>query len=466
MTRTRFAPSPTGFLHVGNLRPALFNWLYARKMGGSFVLRLDDTDKVRSQERFCEAIMTDLSWLGIDPDQVERQSERFARYDALFERLVEAGRIYPCFESAEALERHRRRARARGLPPVYDRAALALSDAQKQSFLAEGRRPYWRFRLSDRVITMDDRIRGPVAIDTRTLSDPVVRREDGTWLYILTSVIDDVDLAIDTVIRGEDHVTNTVAQIDMFDALGAKVPTFAHHNLLVASQGEAFSKRRGDLALRGLREAGIEPEALRAYCALIGTSDPVSAVFDPDALAAGFDFAKISRAPAAFDLDELASLSRRALHRLRFSDAAKRFKSDKGASGARAVFDEKVWTVARPNLERFADIYTFMDILDPDFRPPADRLTDLPKALITAGLDLLPATLNAQTARSWLRLVGKQSGLQGGSMFKPLRRLLSGADSGPALPELIALLGVESVRDRLTHGQKIADLASHKGKSA
>nr|MDQ4088296.1 glutamate--tRNA ligase [Pseudomonadota bacterium] len=351
---TRFAPSPTGRLHVGNIRTALHNWLWARKQGGRFVLRLDDTDRERSREEFAQAIREDLAWLGLDPDEVHRQSERFGRYEAALERLAAEGRAYPAYETAQELELKRKVLLGRGLPPVYDRAALALSDADRARLEAEGRRPHWRFRLHhERAIEWDDLIRGHQHLDPALLSDPVIRREDGSWLYMLPSVVDDIDMAVTHVVRGEDHVTNTGLQLQMFEALGAVPPAFAHEALLVGSEGK-LSKRLGSLGVEAMREAGVEPLALVAKLARIGTSLPVEPVASAEPLIEAFDFATFGRAPARFDMEELAALNARIVHQLPFERVRDRLPAGMG---------EADWAAIRPNLKSVAEAGDWWEIL-------------------------------------------------------------------------------------------------------
>ena len=310
---TRFAPSPTGRLHVGNVRTAIHNWMWAKQQGGRFLLRIDDTDGERSQEAFVDSIRTDLRWLGLAWDGEERQSARFALYEERFQALKAAGRVYPCYETPQELELKRKVRLGRGLPPVYDQAALTLSDAERAAFEAEGRKPHWRFRLDHGApIVWDDLIRGEQRFDPALLSDPVIRRADGSWLYMLPSAIDDVDMGISHVVRGEDHVSNTASQIQMFAALDAEPPRFAHEALLVGSEGK-LSKRLGSIGIEDFRAAGIEPMALIALLARIGTSDPVEAVQEAAPLIAGFDFARFGRAPARFDEAELALLNQKIL---------------------------------------------------------------------------------------------------------------------------------------------------------
>ncbi|RZM31648.1 MAG: glutamate--tRNA ligase, partial [Sphingomonas sp.] len=320
--RTRFAPSPTGHLHVGNIRAALHNWLWARAQGGEFWLRIDDTDAERSEERFVDAIRADLAWLGLVPDGEERQSARFALYEARFAALRDAGRIYPAYETSQELDLKRKIAAGRGLPPIYDRAALALSDADRSALEADGVQPHWRFKLDHEApIVWDDLIRGPQKFDAATMSDPVIRRADGSWLYMLPSAIDDAEMGITHVVRGEDHVSNTALQLQMFAAMGVAPPAFAHEALLTGAEGK-LSKRLGSLGVAHFREIGIEPEAVRALLARIGTSLPVEPLVDVAALVESFDFAKFGRAPARFDEAELAGLNAKIVHQLAFAQVA------------------------------------------------------------------------------------------------------------------------------------------------
>src|SRR4051794_23138604 len=351
---TRFAPSPTGRLHVGNLRAALHNWLWARKKAGRFILRLDDTDRERSEERFAGAIRADLDWLGLAAHEERRQSKRVDRYEAALARLEKAGRAYPAYETAQELELKRKVLLGRGRPPVYDRGALGLTREDRAKLEARGRRPHWRFRLDHETpIGWDDLIRGPQHLDPALLSDPVIRREDGSWLYMLPSVVDDIEMGVTHVVRGEDHVTNTGLQIQMFEALGASPPAFAHEALLVGSEGK-LSKRLGSLGVEAMREAGIEPIALAAKLARIGTSLPVEPVASLAPLIERFDFATFGRAPARFDMDELAALNARILHLMPFGTVSERLP--KGMS-------EADWDAIRPNLKRVSEAVDWWEIL-------------------------------------------------------------------------------------------------------
>ena len=436
-TVTRFAPSPTGRLHVGNIRTALHNFLFARKHSGAFILRIDDTDRERSTQEFDEAIRDDLDWLGLKPDRVVRQSERFALYEREFERLKAAGRVYACYETPEELELRRKILLGRGLPPVYERKA---DDAP----VPDGRVPHWRFRLDhDAPIEWSDLIRGTQRFDPKLLSDPVVRREDGSWLYLLPSVIDDIDLGITHIVRGEDHVSNSAAQIQMFEALGARPPEFAHEALLVAAEGQ-LSKRLGSYGAPHLREEGVEPLALLAVLARIGTSQPVEPATSLDALADGFDFATFGRAPAHFDPHDVELINARLLHQL-----------DYGAVAARiaAEASEEDWLLLRPNLERLADFDPWFEVLHGEVDPPElshdERLLIKDAASIAQHVDW--------AGEPWKQLsseVKEASGKKGRELFHPLRLALTGRDSGPEMAGLLARMGKERAVRRLEAAAK------------
>jgi glutamyl-tRNA synthetase len=436
---TRFAPSPTGHLHVGNIRAALHNWLYTRQQGGRFVLRIDDTDGERSEERFVDSIRADLSWLGLDPDRVVRQSDRFALYQSRFDTLVAAGRIYPAYETAQELDLKRKIQLGRGLPPVYDRAALSLSDADRAALEAEGVRPHWRFRLDhDATIEWDDLIRGPQRFEPRTMSDPVIRRADGSWLYMLPSAIDDVDLGITHVVRGEDHVSNTALQLQMFAALGAAPPRFAHEALLTGTEGK-LSKRLGSLGVAHFRQEGIEPQALVALLARLGTSDPVEPVIGQQLLIDTFDFARFGRAPARFDEAELATLNARIVHQLPFTAVATRLPDGIDVAG---------WEAIRPNLTRLADAADWWSVVEGPIDPPvidADTRAFLDRAAaIAATIDWTGNPWHALTAA-----LKEETGRKGKALFLPLRQALTGRDSGPDMAALLPLIGQRRAIERL-----------------
>jgi glutamyl-tRNA synthetase len=436
---TRFAPSPSGRLHVGNLRTALHNWLLARRDDGRFLLRIDDTDPERSREEHVAAIRADLAWLGLAPDGEVRQSQRFALYEQAFERLRESGRVYRCYETAHELELKRKVLLGRGLPPIYDGAALALSEADHAAREAAGERPHWRFRLDhDRPIEWDDGIRGRQHFDPRQMSDPVVRRADGSWLYMLPSAIDDVDLAISDVLRGEDHVSNTALQIQMFAALGAAPPRFAHEALLVGSEGK-LAKRLGSLGLEELREAGIEPEALVAVLARLGTADPVDPALGSDALAASFELARFGRAPARFDEAELHRVNAAVVHRLPYSRVAHRLPAGMSEAG---------WEAIRPNLAHVDEAGEWWRIVTGPVTPPA--LPDDTRAFLGRAAEALAAqTWGADTWRALTAALKQASGRSGKALFQPLRLALTGREAGPDMAALLPLIGRGAALDRL-----------------
>jgi len=438
MVVTRFAPSPTGRLHVGNIRAALHNWMWARAHGGRFLLRLDDTDSERSTEDNATAIRADLAWLGLHPDGEAKQSDRFALYESRFEELRAKGRVYPCYESAEELELKRKILAGRSLPPIYDRAALHLTDAERAAFEAEGRRPHWRFLLDhESPIAWTDLIRGPQQLDPRLLSDPVIRRADGSWLYMLPSAIDDIDMGVTHVVRGEDHVTNTGLQLQMFTAFGAATPAFAHEALLVGSEGK-LSKRLGSLGCDSFREDGIEPIALIALLARIGTSLPVEPVADPAALFDSFDFARFGRAPARFDLDELKALNARILHILPYAAVADRLP---------AGMDASAWDAIRPNLTRIDEAAAWWAVVEGSVSVDIgeeDRSYLTQAADEAAALDWNEGVWKALTGT-----LGAATGRKGKTLFLPLRLALTGLEHGPDMNALLPLIGKERAVARL-----------------
>ncbi|QIG50082.1 glutamate--tRNA ligase [Nordella sp. HKS 07] len=433
----RFAPSPTGRIHIGNARTAILNWLFSRKSDGSFVLRYDDTDLERSTAEFAEGIARDLDWLGIVPDRVEYQSKRFDRYRAAAEKLKAADRLYPCYETPDELERRRKRQLARHQPPVYDRAALNLTEEERQALEAQGRKPHWRFKLDNRTVEWVDLIRGPQHIDTTNLSDPVLVREDGTYLYTLPSVVDDIDFGITHVIRGEDHVVNAAVQIEIFEALGGKVPHFAHHSLLTGADGQGLSKRLGSLSIASLREEGLEAMAVVSHAALLGTSDSIHPCIDYRELVDGFDLAKLSRAPARFDDNELRGLNARLLHMLPYASVKSRLEHG----------DEAFWLAVRGNLTVFADVNHWRAIVAGEVTPqiaPEDR------DFIKVAASLLPsAPWTGDTWKNWTETVKSATGRKGKALFMPLRLALTGLDHGPELALLLPLIGRDKAAMRL-----------------
>ena len=439
MIVTRFAPSPTGRLHVGNIRAALHNWMLAKQAGGRFVLRIDDTDAARSREDYVTAIRADLAWLGLQPDGEERQSARFAIYEAQFARLVESGRVYRAYETAQELDLRRKVQLGRGLPPIYDRAALALSDADHDAMVAQGVAPHWRFKLDHAApIEWLDGIRGSQHFDPRQMSDPVVRRADGSWLYMLPSAIDDVAMGITDVLRGEDHVSNTAAQLQMFSALEARAPRFAHEALLVGSEGK-LSKRLGSLGVDALREAGVEPEALVALLARLGTADPVDPKLTVEQLVASFDLARFGRAPARFDEAELHRVNAAIVHRLPFARVAHLLPAGMG---------EAAWDAIRPNLAHIEEAVEWWQVVTGPIAVPKveedDRAYFAEASEVAAALDWQGEPWQALTAA--LKLA---TGRKGKPLFLPLRQALTGRDHGPEMAALLPLIGQANAVSRL-----------------
>ena len=439
-TITRFAPSPTGRLHVGNIRAALHNWMWARKHDGRFLLRLDDTDEERSTEEFARSIVADLDWLGLKPDEMVRQSDRFALYESQFERLRADGRVYPCYETPEELDLQRKILAGRGLPPIYDRSALRLTAAERESHEADGRTPHWRFMLDhDQPLAWTDLIRGEQRLDPARLSDPVIRRADGSWLYMLPSVIDDIDMGVTHVVRGEDHVTNTGLQLQMFAALGATPPAFAHEALLTGSEGK-LSKRLGSLGCDHFRDEGIEPIALLALLARIGTSDPVEPVTDLQPLVESMDFGRFGRAPARFDLDELAGLNRRIVHLLPYSAVADRLLDG---------MDEAGWDAIRPNLEKVQDAAALWSIVSGPVEAAAP--SDEDRAYLAEALEVA-GSIDWQAGDPWRALtqaLAARTGRKGKALFLPLRQAITGRDHGPDMAAMLPLIGQEQTMKRL-----------------
>lgn len=433
----RFAPSPTGRLHVGNARGALLNWLFARKNGGSFLLRLDDTDTARSTDEFARGIEADLRWLGLDWDRFAKQSDRFALYAAATEKLKASGRLYPCYETSEELQLRRKIQLSQKKPPVYDRAALKLTAEDRAKLEAEGRQPHWRFKLDHGTTAWDDIIHGRVEIDMASLSDPVLVRSDGYPLYTLSSVVDDGDLEISHVIRGEDHVTNTAVQVQLFEALGYAVPTFGHFSLLLDAEGGGLSKRLGSLSLADLREQGYEPMALNSLLARLGSADPVEAQGDLEALVAGFDLARFSRAPARLDPHELDLLNAKLLHGMDFADVR-----DRLPAGATEAF----WLAIRGNLARLAEAADWWAVVDGDIA----AIHEDPTVLAAATEALLPEPWDATTWKTLTQAVTAKTGAKGKALFHPLRLALTGRDKGPEMAQLLPLIGRDRALRRLT----------------
>lgn len=440
----RFAPSPTGRIHIGNARTALINYLVASRAGGRFILRFDDTDAARSREEYAQAIEVDLAWLSIAPHLVVRQSQRLDIYLAAMRRLIADGRLYRAYETPDELERKRRRQQARGAPPVYDRAALALTEADHAQLAEEGRRPHWRFRLNEGVVAWQDGVRGETRIDCASLSDPVLVREDGSYLYTLPSVVDDLDLGVTCVIRGEDHVTNTAVQIQLFEALGGRerVPAFAHHNLLLDTHGAGLSKRTGSLSIGALRDEGVESLAVAALAVLTGSSEEVHPVTSLADLAKGFELAHLSRNAARFDEAELRALSMRTLHQLAY-DAARDRLAALDIVGHKA---EPFWLAVRGNLATFKDAADWWRIVCGEIAPVIED----PAFCATAAELLPPEPFDEETWAGWIAAIKTRTGRKGRALFHPLRLALTGREDGPELARLLPLIGRAVTVGRLT----------------
>ncbi len=440
MTTTRFAPSPTGYIHVGNLRTALMNYLIARKAGGSFILRIDDTDPERSKQEYVDAIQQDLEWLGLTWDRIEKQSDRLERYEDAAQQLRDMGRFYECFETPTELDLKRKKQLNMGKPPVYDRAALTLSDDEKANLRAERGNGHWRFKLDHERIEWTDGILGDRSIDAASVSDPVLIRADGQFLYTLASVCDDIDYGITDVVRGSDHVTNTATQIQIIQALGGAVPNFAHHSLLTGPQGEALSKRLGTLALRDLRDAGVQPMALLSLMARLGSSDPMELRANLEEIADGFDITKFGAAPTKFDVEDLYPLTAKVLQEKPLADVADAV----AAVGVPADKAERFWNVTRDNITTLNDLGKWWDLYTNGAEPEID---DEDKEFIAEAMKLLPeGPFDDDTWSTWTAAVKEATGRKGRGLFMPLRKALTGQKNGPDMASLMPLLQVIKAR--------------------
>ena len=433
MTTTRFAPSPTGWLHIGNLRAALFTYAIARQNGGQFILRIDDTDGERSKTEYVEGVKEDLTWLGFTWDRVEHQSARMENYLAAKQKLIDMGLLYECFETPTELDLKRKKQLNMGKPPVYDRAALALSDSEKDALRAE-RGSHWRFKLAHKRIEWTDGIIGDISIDAASVSDPVLFKNDGQILYTLASVVDDTEMGITDVVRGSDHVTNTATQIQMIEALGGTVPRFAHHSLLTGPQGEALSKRLGTLALRDLRKNGIAPEAILSLMARLGSSDPVELRANIDEVVAGFDLSKFGSAPTKFDANDLVPLTARHLATLNAGDVADVLRS----AGVPDALAEPFWQVVRDNISKLDEVADWWAL----FRDGATPIVaDEDREFVAQAFDMLPPLpYDANTWSSWTTAVKEATGRKGKGLFMPLRKAVTGRERGPEMADVMPLL--------------------------
>ncbi len=431
--KVRFAPSPTGHMHIGNTRTALFNWLWAKKMGGSFMLRIDDTDAARSKKEYEDSMRESLQWLGLVWSSEARQSARFERYKEVTQKLIEKGRIYPCYETPEELEFKRKRALSKGLPPIYDRQALSYTQADVLAFEKQGRRPHYRFKLEPGTIKWQDAVRGEVKYEASNLSDPIIIREDGSYLYHLPSVIDDADFSVTHILRGEDHVTNTASQIQMFEAIGGFVPTFAHLPLLTGKEGK-LSKRLGSLGVRELRADGIENMAICSYLAKLGTSEEIRSFYSLEALAETLDFAKIGHAQPKFDVEDLKHFNTKHIHTMPFEYVSNHID-----------VDEVFWNKVKQNLETVDGINLWVAICHKEVTPLIEN-----KALTETAADLLPKEpWDESTFGAWIETLKAKTGLKGKELFHPIRLALTGEPSGPELKILLPLIGYEKAYSRL-----------------
>ncbi len=436
MTTTRFAPSPTGWMHIGNLRAALMNFAIARQNGGEFILRIDDTDQERSKQEYVDGIKDALTWLGISWDRIEYQSKRLERYEAAKQKLIEMGRLYECFETPTELDLKRKKQLNMGKPPVYDRAALDLSEEEKDKLRAE-RGSHWRFKLDRERIEWNDGILGDISIDAASVSDPVLIKESGQFLYTMASVVDDVEMGITNVVRGSDHVTNTATQIQMIKALGGTVPAFAHHSLLTGPQGEALSKRLGTLSLKDLREKGIEPMAIMSLMARLGSADPVELRANVQEVIDGFDVSKFGAAPTKFDTEDLLPLTARINAAKPFADV----KDEVLALGVPADLAEKFWDVVRENITFMSDMKDWWNLFQ---NGTPGLVADEDKEMVDTALGLLgDAPYGPDAWKDWTTAVKDATGRKGKGLFMPLRKLVTGRTNGPDMGDVMQLMQVK-----------------------
>ena len=438
-TVTRFAPSPTGLLHLGNIRTALINWLYARTNNGKFILRIDDTDLERSKDEYISQIKYDLDWLGIDFDETFNQSSRFDRYREQFEKLKADGRIYPCYETPEELERKRKLLIAAGGKQVYDRSAMELTDQQKKDYEAEGRKPHWRFLLKTERMKWDDLLKGEIDIDLTSLSDPVLFREDGVPLYTFSSAVDDIDYDITNVIRGDDHTSNTAVQVEIINALDQNKITFAHHALLKASSGDKLSKRDNVISISSFREANMEPISILSLLATIGTSNSIELKDNIDQIKSEFKLSTISTSPGRIEIDVLNALNKKQVQKYNFSEIEERLKK------IDEKIDQKFWETIRGNLNVVEDIKQWTDIV---FNSETIKPSD--KDYIKIAIELIPDDpWNDETWGLWTSAIKEKTGRKGKDLFLPLREAFTGLNHGPEMKLLIQLLGREKIIERV-----------------
>ncbi len=441
MTKVRFAPSPTGYLHIGNVRTALINWLFAKQQGGQFILRMDDTDPERSKDAYEQAICEDLTWLGLTWDEMTRQKERLDAYEAAKQRLVDAGRLYPCYETAQEIEVKRKMLLGRGKPPIYDRAALQLSDADKQKLEAEGRTPHWRFLLNDTTVVWDDLVRGPQKFEGRHMSDPVLIREDGSPTYMLPSCVDDIAMGITHILRGEDHVNNTAIQMQLFEALDGTLPQFGHTSLLKTKEG-GMSKRTGGFDIQSLRAEGIEPQAITSLLARLGTSEPVEPRLSTEELAQHFSLSQFGKNPANYDKAELERLNAKIVSQLSYDDVKDRLALNVPEAEAR-----QFWETVRPNLTNVSQAAEWWTLCHQPVTPAIDQ-EDTDFAEQAAAL-LPNGQWDDTTWDAWISTLKTETGRKGKGLFMPIRKALTGMEHGPELKNMLPLIGRERAMQRL-----------------
>ena len=436
---TRFAPSPTGLLHVGNIRTALFNYLFSLKNSGKFILRIDDTDSERSTEEFSDQILKDLDWLGLKIDEIFKQSERLEVYNRYFQKLIDNNFVYKCFETSEELDSKRKRLVARRMPPVYDRSSLYLSEEDIEQYLKEGRKPYWRFKLSGKRTNFNDLIRGDVSVDTSAQSDPVIVREDGGFLYNLPSVIDDIEMGITNIIRGEDHVTNSGIQVEMFKCLGKEPPVFGHHQLLVDENGDPFSKRNSAASIKGLMEENYEPMAINSLNSSIGTSLDINIFKSLNDIASDIDLSQVARAPARFSMSQLSKLNSDILSQLDIEAVSERLKSNN------VIFDEKIWDVIKSNIKNIGEYEKWYEIINGSI-----KVDNSDQDFINLAESLLPPEpWGDSTWGDWITMVKGASDKKGKDLFLPIRKAITGLSDGPELKNIILLMGYDKMKKRL-----------------
>jgi len=435
----RFAPSPTGYLHVGNVRTAIVNWLFAKKLGGKFMLRLDDTDSERSRPEYEAAILEDMNWLGLTWEEFNRQADRFPNYEAAKQKLIGMGRLYPCYETPEELDMRRKMQSGRGLPPIYDRASLKLSDEQKAKYAEEGRKPHYRFLLEDKPIIWKDLIRGDVQMQASHMSDPVLVRADGVPLYTIASVVDDGEMGVTHIIRGEDHVSNTAVQVQIFEALGFAVPTFGHLALIKTKEGE-LSKRVGGNDIKGLRAEGFEAMTVNSLLAKLGTSDSVEPFADMASLIASFDIAKFGRATANYDIEEVERLNEKLLAKMDYATAAEKL----ALLGVKV--DEKLWQAVHGNIKKLGEVADWLAIINGEIAEPSVE----DKEYLQIAANLLPVgDWDESTWGIWTKAISAATGRKGKELFMPIRKALTGLEHGPEMKLLLPLIGRDKVLQRL-----------------